>query len=346
MSQSRKNFLQTLGVGIGSAVVGLPNVSRAEESNHANQPVIKPKRLKKGDTIGLISPGFSLNSDDKYGKIEQKIKDQGFKIKVGKHATDHWGYFAGTDKNRAADVNTMFADSEVDGIMCFRGGWGCDRLLDYLNFRLIRQNPKPLIGFSDITTLLLSIYAKTGLVTFHGPLGVSDWTPFNTSYFDKALIEARPFVMKPKGASGDYNGSKTIRKGRAAGRLLGGNLTVLTSMLGSDYLPDWEQSLLFVEEVGEELYRVDRMLTQLHLNGVFEKINGFIFGKCVDCPVGSGRHFTLKQILNQHIRDYDIPAFWGTNISHAQNIFTLPVGVKAQMDADKRTILIPESPVA
>jgi muramoyltetrapeptide carboxypeptidase len=158
-------------------------------------------------------------------------------------------------------------------------------------------------------------------------------------------MKAQPFIMENKAANQPGEGIKTIRKGRAVGTLLGGNLSVLTSMLGSDYLPSWEHSILFLEDVGEDIYRIDRMLTQLSLNGVFNKINGFIFGKCTDCSVSKGRHFTLGQILRQHIEAYKIPAFYGANIGHIDNIFTLPIGSKAQMDASKGTIYIPEPPV-
>jgi muramoyltetrapeptide carboxypeptidase len=340
MNYSRKNFLQLLGLGIGSSAIGIPAFSY---ENHS--PLIKPERLQKGDTIGLISPAFTLPKETKYGKIEKKIRKQGFKVKVGAHAEDHFGYFAGTDKQRAADVNAMFTDESVDAIICFRGGWGCDRILKYLNFDTIAQNPKPFIGFSDITTLILAIYAKTGMITFHGPLGVSKFTPFTTKYFREALMDARPFTMKNKVTNQSNNGIKTIRKGRATGALLGGNLSVLTSMLGSGYLPSWEHSILFLEDVGEDIYRIDRMLTQLNLNGVFDKINGFVFGKCSHCSVSRGRHFTLGQILHQHLKNYDIPAFYGANIGHIDNIFTLPIGIKAQMDATEGTINVLESPV-
>jgi muramoyltetrapeptide carboxypeptidase len=338
MGYTRKSFLQLIGVGTAFA-----NVSSGLKQTTGS--FIKPKKLKKGDTIGLISPGFSLPDENQYREIEKKIAGLGFRVKRGKHATEHYGYFAGTDKNRAADINTMFADSEVDGIMCFRGGWGCDRLLDYIDFDTIRNYPKPLIGFSDITALLLSIYAKTGLITFHGPLGVSEWTPFTTSYFEKALIKAQPFTMKNMDSDRPADSIHTIREGKATGKILGGNLSVLSSMLGSDYLPGWDGCLLFLEDVGEDVYRIDRMLTQLHLNGIFEKINGFIFGKCTDCAVQKERYFTLEQILDQHIGDYNIPAFFGANIGHISNIFTLPLGMRAQMDAFQGTIRILDSPV-
>jgi len=342
MAQNRKKFLQTIAAGLGMSFLGVRQISA---KNTVQKSVTKPKALKKGDTIGMISPGFSLPHERQYGKIVKKFERFGFKVKVGAHARDHYGYFAGTDKNRASDLNNMFADTSVDAIIPFRGGWGSDRILPYIDFDLIRHHPKILLGFSDITALLLSIYARSGLVTFHGPLGEWELTPFNRKYFKKALMDARPFVMKNRGSNKNNNAVKTLRKGTATGTLLGGNLTVLTSMLGSDYLPDWENGILFLEDVGEDIYRIDRMLTQLQLNGVFEKINGFVFGKCSDCKMSKGRHFTLNQVLSQHLKKYDIPAYSGANIGHIKNIFTLPIGVKAQMDAGQGIIKVLESPV-
>jgi len=340
MAHSRQEFIQILGIGMGASLInGLP-----DSGHHA--ALIKPPQLQRGDTIGLISPAFSMPKEKQYGQIIRKIQRQGFKVKVGAHAEDHFGYFAGTDKHRAADVNAMFANSDVDAIMPFRGGWGCDRILDDINFDLISRNPKPLIGFSDITTLLLAIHAKTGLVTYHGPLGESKWTPFTKKYFKKALMQRQPFTLKNKEPGHLNDKTTTIRKGRAEGRLLGGNLSVLSSMMGSDYLPDWKGSILFVEDVDEDIYSIDRMLTQLHLNGIFEQINGFVFGKCTSCDVHKGHQFTLEQVVQQHLKDYDIPAFIGADFGHIDNIFTIPIGLKAEIFAAKGELCVLEAPVS
>src|SRR5699024_1644361 len=226
---------------------------------------------------------------------------------------------------RAKDVNAMFADSEVDAILSFRGGWGCNRILEYIDFDIIAQNPKPFIGFSDITSLLLSIYSKTGLVTYHGPVGKSDWTDYTASNFKNCWMKEQAFTATSKLGS-----ILKVKGGRVRGKLLDGNLTVLTAMTGSGYLPEWQDAILLVEEVGEDVYRVDRMLTQLRLAGVFEKINGFIFGKCVNCKVDSGPHFTLNEIVRQHISEFNIPAFIGANIGHIADMITLPVGLNAE----------------
>lgn len=334
MKIDRKQFIKTLGAGTLTATVG------SKLSIAKNHQAIIPPVLQRGDTIGMISPASSLPEYLSYQQIVQKIEQLGFKVKVGQHAKDQYGYFAGTDKNRAEDLNTMFADTEVDAIIPFRGGWGCNRILEYIDFDGIAENPKPLIGFSDITSLLLSIYAKTGLVTYHGPVGKSAWTDYTTAHFRKTLMQPDPFTMK--NTLGDI---QTITGGKASGKLLGGNLTVMTAMFGSEFLPEWEGSILFVEEVGEEIYRVDRMLTQLRLAGVFDKINGFIFGKCVGCEAEEGPHFTLKEIINQHLAEFNIPTYIGANIGHIDDMITVPVGLNAEIDANKGSIRLLESPV-
>lgn len=342
MPQSRREFLKATGLGSITMLTGLNFISGGNA--HIRR---KPEMLSKGDTIGLVSPASSLSEEEEYGKVVEKIKKLGFNVKVGPHAQDHYGYFAGTDEHRAADVNAMFADPQVDAIIPFRGGWGCNRILEYLNFDIIKENPKPLIGYSDITALLLAIYAEAGVITFHGPVGSSSWSDFTWDYFEKALTQSTPFTMtnSQDQSNSSENTITTITEGQATGVLLGGNLTVLTAMLGSSYTPDWQESLLFLEDVGEDIYRIDRMLTQLRLNGIFEKINGLIFGKCTNCEVSEGYHFTLEQIVKDHIKEFEIPAYVGANIGHIDDMFTLPVGIQARMNANRGIITLLESPV-
>ena len=342
MSQSRKDFLKTTALGSITAIAGL-NFTSASKA-HIRR---KPYKLAKGDTIGMISPASSLSDETAYANVAKEIKKLGFNVTIGPHAKDHYGYFAGTDEDRAEDLNAMFADYTIDAILPFRGGWGANRILEYINYDLIKENPKPLIGYSDITALLLAIYAKTGLITFHGPVGSSSWTDFTWHYFEKALMQTAPYTMTNtyKTPNLPENALTTITEGQATGILLGGNLTVLTAMLGSNYTPDWEDSLLFLEDVGEDIYRIDRMLTQLRLNGIFEKINGFIFGKCSGCDEANGFHFTLEQIVEDHIKEFMIPAYVGANIGHIDDMFTLPVGIQAEMNANRGIITLLESSV-
>lgn len=345
MGWSRKDFFRILGFG---SLAGLPISSVAYNTRNANDAaLVKPKMLSPGDTLGMPSPGFLINDKGAYAEIVNTIEELGFNVKKGKHAQNRFGYFAGTDQQRADDINELFADPEVDAILPFRGGWGSNRILDLLDFEVIRKNPKAFVGFSDITALLMAIYAKTGIVTFHGPVGKSEWTDFTISSFRNVLMnkQAPQLVNPPVSSEHTPSSFRTITSGTSSGKLLGGSLTVLTSMLGSDYLPSWDNAILFVEDVGESVYRIDRMLTQLRLNGILERLNGFIFGRCTDCPKGYEYGFTLEQILDQHIKELEIPAFYGSMIGHLDHMFTIPIGISATMDSDSGTINLLESAV-
>ncbi|MDX1617469.1 MAG: LD-carboxypeptidase, partial [Balneolaceae bacterium] len=274
-------------------------------------------------------------------EIENRLRDLGFRVKRGTHARDRYGYLAGKDEDRASDLNDAFSDPEVDAVIPYRGGWGSNRILDRIDYDLIARNPKPLIGFSDITSLLLAIHSRTGLVTFHGPVGKSEWTEFTVRHFEAVLMKAGvPALLNPPGET-----IETITPGNVAGPLLGGNLTVLTSMLGSGYLPDFENAILFLEDVGEDIYRIDRMLTQLKLNGILDRIGGFVFGKCIDCTTGSGYSLTLEQVFSDHIAPLGIPAFRGTMVGHIDDMYTLPIGIPARIDAGTGAIEILEPAV-
>jgi muramoyltetrapeptide carboxypeptidase len=314
----------------------------------AQQPPVsvplKPARLKPGDTVGLVNPASSLDPED-VGFAKQELARLGLNVKVAPHVNDQYGYLGGRDADRATDVNVMFGDPAVKALIAMRGGWGCNRILPLLNYELIRNNPKIIIGYSDITSLLLGIYAKSQLVTFHGPVGTSNWNPFSVNYFKQILFNAEAVKLQNSGASSQVRVS-TITAGKARGKLVGGNLSVLTAMIGSPYLPAWDQTILFVEEVGEEVYRVDRMLTQLKLAGILDQIAGFIFGQCTDCdPEEPAQSLSLGQVLMDHIRPLKIPAWYGSMIGHIKDKFTVPVGVDVEIDANTGTIQLLEPAV-
>lgn len=324
----RTTFLKYLGWA-GFAGMTL-SAGERYEFRFLPKDIIRPARLSRGSTIGLISPASILPERDRYQAIIETIESLGFDVKIGVHAKDRYGYLAGHDKQRAADLNAMFSDPAIDAIIPFRGGWGSNRILEYIDFEAIQQNPKPLIGFSDITSLLLSIFARTGLVTFHGPVGKSEWTDFTVRHFQTALMHPEPFTLH----NPPYRTIRTIRSGKARGPLLGGNLTVLTSMLGSNYLPDFSGAILFLEDIGEDVYRIDRMLTQLKLNGILDEIKGLVFGQCIDCRPSHDYSLTLQDVLNDHLLPLEIPAFTGSMIGHIDDMFTLPVGLPTNLDSD------------
>jgi len=270
-------------------------------------------------------------------------------VKFGAHAFAQYGYLAGNDTERASDVMTMFSDPTVKFIVANRGGYGTTRILDMLDYDVIKANPKPIMGYSDMTGLINAIHTKTGMVTFHGPMGIDDWTDgqsiWNLKYVRDVILNAKQPVYEnlPQYASSPY----TITSGKARGRLIGGNLSLFSAMIGSNYLPSniTNGTILFLEDVNEDPYQMDRMLTSLHLGGLLNNISGFVFGICTGCaPPDPG--FTLQQVLEARFQPLGVPAFAGAMFGHDLTAqFTLPVGVEVEIDADQGTITLLEPAV-
>lgn len=345
MGITRRQILQMIGTGIVAT-----QVPAATGAGIFSKGTLKPPRLKEGDTVGLINPAGTTFHPDDVNIAKETLAALGLKMKAGEHLLDRYGYLAGTDENRAADINTMFSDPEVNAMITLRGGWGCNRILHLLDYKAMAKNPKILMGYSDITSLLLAFYAKASLVSFHGPVGTSTWNKYSTEYVKRLLFDAEAFTMENPTDIGDNltqtkNRIWTIRGGTARGKLLGGNLSVLTAMVGSDYLPNFKNNILFLEEVGEDVYRVDRMLTQLKLAGILDEISGFVFGKCSKCE-DSEPLMTLEEVFDDHIMPLGIPAWYGSMIGHISDKFTMPVGVEAEIDAESGKITLLEPAVS
>lgn len=344
MKYDRRSFLAFAGA---SSLVGAGRVGRLWGGNSTQ----KPARLRAGNTLALVNPAGATAHRVDIDILVESMDALGVKVKLGDHVLSRYGYLAGTDEQRAADVMAQYTDNSVDGILAMRGGWGCARILPQLDFDLISQNPKLLIGYSDVTALLLAVYAKTGLITFHGPLGLGPWNSFSVDYFKRVLFQGEAVTMSNPKKTGDNltqvaDRIQTIHGGKARGRLLGGNLTVLSAIIGSDFLPEWEGAILFLEDIEEAVYRIDRMLTQLKLAGVLDRIAGFVFGKCTRClPGQSYGSLTLEQVFEDHIAPLRIPAWQGAMIGHVADKFTVPVGLEAEIDSDEGTIRMLESAV-
>src|SRR3954469_23988705 len=344
---NRRRFVQSIGaLSLASQIP-----ARAAAASPAT---IKPKRLAPGDTVMLVSPASATFNTVDLQIARESLEALGFKVKTGEHLLERHGYLAGSDKARADDINKAFADSSVAAVHAIRGGWGSARLLPHLDFDTIRRNPKVIIGYSDITALLLSMHAKTGLITFHGPIGMGRWDAYSLDYYRRVLFNGERVTYTNKQGLSDRNAltqieyrTQTITPGKARGRLVGGNLTVMTTILGSPYLPEWDNTILFTEDVGEEFYRIDRMLTQLKLAGVLGKIKGFVFGGCSECGPGNGNFgaLTLEEIFSDHIKPLGVPAWSGAMIGHGQPQWTLPLGIEVEIDAAAGTIALLEAPV-
>lgn len=314
---------------------------------------MKPRRLAAGDTVALVAPASATFQSVELQIARESLEALGFKVKIGGHVLDRHGYLAGRDRDRANDINQFFADPAIRAVLPIRGGWGSSRVLPHLDFETIRKNPKVLLGYSDITALLLAVNAKTGLITFHGPNGMGRWDEYSVEYYKRVLMQAEAVTFENPRKLSDKNvlaqtehRVQTITPGKARGRLLGGNLTVLTTIVGSPYLPEWDNAIFFCEDVDEGYYRIDRMLTQLRLAGVLSKLKGFVFGTCAECTTGEGYGaLTLQEIFDDHIRPLGIPAWSGAMIGHQTPQWTVPVGADVEIDADKGTIRMIEPAV-
>jgi muramoyltetrapeptide carboxypeptidase len=317
--------------------------------------LLRPPALKAGDTVALVASAWRTPDTTAIEEATARLKVLGLKVKYGHSLFKQNAYFAGTDRERAADLNAMFKDPEVNGILELRGGWGTNRILEYLDYEAIGQHPKILMGFSDITSLLLGIYAKTGLITFHGTIGAYPWPAFTVDSLKRVLFSAETVqfqnpIQLPELETDiiqTENRIQTIRGGKAKGRLLGGNLSVLTAMLDSPYLPSLKGAILFVENIGVQYYQIDRMMSQLQKAGILKEIKGFVFGQCTDCEassesVGMLGSQSLRQILDHYIKPLNIPAWSGAMIGHNPKMFTLPEGIPVEIDADKGTITLLE----
>jgi muramoyltetrapeptide carboxypeptidase len=311
--------------------------------------IIKPKRLKPGATVGLIAPSSPVSAEA-YEKALQNMKDLGFKVKVGQHARADKGFLAGTDAERLHDIHWAFSDKEIDAVWCFRGGYGLSRLLPAVNYSLIKKNPKIFIGYSDITALLVAIFQNTGLVTFHGPVATSDFTDYVKTHVLDALMNPE-IPHKIEHAPDNLANSSPLFKpeiitpGRCRGPLTGGNLSLLSAMAGTPAgLKNLKGKILFLEDIEERPYRVDRMLTQMRQSCDLRSLAGIALGVFEGCNPPAGRPTqTVQEVLRDLLGDLGIPVIYGLSFGHIRDQFTLPLGVEAELDTEKATLALLEA---
>ncbi|MEX2272331.1 MAG: LD-carboxypeptidase [Vicinamibacterales bacterium] len=347
----RRDFM---AAAVAAAAAGLVHLDTRVAHAQRRQPAIRPARLKAGDTVGLVAPANATFNTIDLDIARESLEALGLKVRVGEHLRDRHGYLAGEDRNRAADINGFFRDSSIAAVLPIRGGWGSARLLPFLDYDGIRRNPKIIAGYSDVTALLIALHARTGMITFHGPNGMGRWDAYSLEYFKRVLFDGETvtFVNTPKMSDNNVltptqHRIRTIKAGTARGRLIGGNLSVLAGIAGSPYLPAWDRAILFLEDVGEAIYRVDRMLTTLKLAGMLERIRGFVFGTCSECGPGDGGFgaLTFEELWADHIAPLNIPAWSGAMIGHGMPQWTLPIGAEVEIDASAGSIRMLEAAV-
>jgi muramoyltetrapeptide carboxypeptidase len=346
---SRRDF--SLLVGAAAAASGARCTPAAAAVARPRQAVLKPRRLAPGDRVALVAPASMAFEASTVDQAREQLEALGFQVRVGEHARARNGYFAGTDAKRAADLNAMFAAPDIAGIFCYTGGWGTPRILPLVDYAAIRRNPKVLIGYSDVTALLNAITQETGLVTFHGPMAAWDLRPWTLEQLKRVLMSAEPIGTlsnPPKGADELINRDfriLTLRGGKASGRLVGGNLTMVASLMGTPWEVDTRGAILFLEDVHEAYYRIDRMLTQLRLGGKLDQLAGVVFGYCSECPT-EAPSFSFEEILADFFARLGVPACAGLAFGHLKEKLTLPVGLEATLDADAGTLGFTEAAVS
>ena len=335
---NRRSFQRSLFVGLG----GLATFSLQANSSPVKRR-IRPNLLAKGQTVGLITPGSYIN-DDGLERAVNNLENLGLQVKLGANIRAERGFTAGSDAERLNDLHAMFSDSQVDAIWCARGGYGCGRLLPHLDYRLIRRNPKALIGYSDITALHCAIYKETGLITFHGPVGASEQTDYTRRQLEAVLFEGQQGYDIPLSTDNAAREESTYQKytitsGRASGELIGGNLTLLASLVGTGYLPSAKNKLVFLEDVGEDPYRIDRMLTTLRQAWSLGEAAGIALGIFSGCEADEeDRSLSLAETLIDRLGDLGIPVAYGLSFGHISDQCTLPVGAVASLDADAHNL--------
>jgi muramoyltetrapeptide carboxypeptidase len=306
----------------------------------------KPQKLTKGDTIGIISPAGSIFDVSKLENAKKYFEEKGYKVLISEHAQAQESYLAGSDTDKIEDIENLFQNKDVKAIICSRGGYGTLRILDKLNYNIISENPKIFVGYSDITSLHSAINKKAGLITFLGPLAVSDFgsdeiDEFTEENFFKMLAGDQPLPQVFPNAF-EY---LCIKEGVVEGALAGGNLAVLCSMIGTQYFPDVKNKILLLEDIGEPVYKIDRFLTQLELTGVLSQISGLLFAKFT--KIGEDEDKLEKQVIElvrEKTTSLNIPVGYGFSACHLKSKLTLPLGLNYRFDANKGKLVLIESP--
>lgn len=336
MSLARRHFVR--GLASGAALIS------GAASATGRAPLLA-RRLQPGDTLGLISPANASFEREPLEIAIESLQALGFKIKPGAHLRSRYGQFGGTDAERAADINALFADDGVAGLLALNGGSGCNRIVDKLDYGLIQRKPKFFGGFSDLTSLVNAIHRRTGLVSFHAPFASSEWNAFTVEHFKAVVMDGEAALLRNPQARGaalvqSEDRTRTLRGGKARGPLVGGNLAVLSSLAGSAFFPDCRGAILFLEEINEYIYRVDRMLSTLRLCGAFDQLAGVVLGKFSRCEPGDGNYgtLTLDEVFDDYFLPLGVPVYRGAMIGHIERKFTVPVGLPAEIDADAGTI--------
>lgn len=301
--------------------------------------MIKPERLKKGDTIAVIAPASPPSPDTLQKGIHYLEEELGLKVKVGQHVYDQYGYLAGEDEARLVDLENAFLDQEVKGIFCACGGYGTARLAGQINYSIIAQNPKIFWGYSDITFLHTAIFNRTGLVTFHGPMLSSDIGMEDCHPLSKALLK-QLFQPQEMMYTEEYSSLDVLVEGKAAGQITGGNLSLITSSIGTSFEIDTKAKILLIEDINEEPRSIDRMLNQLQQAGKLTDAAGIIIGDFHQCLPKRDKSLVLDEVIDHYIQKAGKPTMKGFKIGHCSPHISIPLGVNAEINTNEKVLMI------
>lgn len=353
-NMKRRNLLKSFAAALAVSIMPRTSVDGSTGDQTSSAALIHPPMLRAGDTVGLITPATYVADPDQLALVERTLKYFNLRAKFGKNVGKRTGYFSNPIDGRLDDFHDMFRDKDVRAVFCIRGGYGSGQLLDRIDYDLVRRNPKIFLGYSDITAMHLAINKLARLITFHGPVAVSRYTNYTQNSFRKALFEPQPIGDLTNPTESDVlrpaHTLRQIRQGRASGALIGGNLTLVSMLMGTPYEIETRGRILFLEDVDEEPYSIDRMLTQLRLAGKFKEVAGIVFGECKDCRARDykpslGNPYSLGEVLDNAFGDLNVPVLSGLTIGHTDDQLTLPLGVQATLDAGNGTLTIKESAV-
>lgn len=334
---------------MASLATALPGFSQMSQEK-SDRPLIKPSPLRPGATVALIAPSSPV-TEEKISKALDNLHRLGYKVLEGKHLRAQYGHLAGSDEDRLADLHEAFQNPEVEAVWCIRGGYGATRYLPMIDFELIRRHPKPLIGYSDVTALHLAIHQKTGLVTFHGTVAAGDFPDDTLQYLYSVLVEPEtPLCLSAPQEGIDALPIEfqpfTLSPGKGIGALTGGNLSLLSAMAGTAYAPEFAGKIVFMEEVGEQPYRIDRMLTQLLQSTDLAHAAGIVLGNFFDCqPKPGSFSLSLQDTLKDRLGGLGIPAFYGLPFGHVPHQVMFPYGIQVELDTDRMTLTFVERAV-
>ena len=313
---------------------------------------MRPPRLSRGSRVALVAPAGPLLERDDLTRAQELCRALGYEPVLGTNAYSRHGYLAGTDDQRLSDLNGVLQDQRLDAIWCIRGGYGALRLLDRVDYEAMARWPKVLVGFSDITALLNAITRITGVVTYHGPVARAPMPPFSRRHFERVLVSSEvPGRLDLLAPPADVlvpqeHRIVTLVGGTAEGPLAGGNLSLLHCLIGTPYFPDLSRAILFLEDVDEDLYKVDRMLAHLRLVGALEKLAGVAVGRFTELDRASrDGALGFDEVLATYLQPLGIPVAYGFPIGHIDSQWTLPLGIRARLNADAGELELLESAV-